>query len=355
MDRVVKIILTLAGIALGILLIWYLRTIIIYLIVSAVLALIGRPIVKFFKRIKFKKKELPDALSALLTIISMVLVILAIFSVFIPLVAEEAKILSNVDYNTLYTELQKGLEQFEKYLPQELNEDSVEELLSYVNFNKIKGAIGSIVGGLGNVFVALFSISFITFFFLKDRNMVNNIIFALTPDKQIEKIETVIKNSKNVLTRYFIGLLIQVALFTTMVTIGLLIAGVKNALLIGFIAGIINLIPYVGPLIGAAFGIIIGLSSQLGPGFDSSILLPLTLKIAGTFVVAQLIDNILAQPLIFSNSVNVHPLEIFLVIMAAGTLGGVPGMIIAVPLYSFLRIIAKEFLSQFKVVQSLTK
>ena len=69
----------------------------------------------------------------------------------------------------------------------------------------------------------------------------------------------------------------------------------------------------------------------------------------------QMLDNFLLQPIIFSNSVNAHPLEIFLVILIAGTVAGISGMIFAIPFYTFIRIIAKEFLSQFEIVKSLTK
>ncbi|MBA3971471.1 MAG: AI-2E family transporter [Bacteroidetes bacterium] len=77
-------------------------------------------------------------------------------------------------------------------------------------------------------------------------------------------------------------------------------------------------------------------------------------KIALTFLAIQLIDAIIFQPLVISNIVKAHPLEIFLVILIAGTLAGIGGMIVAVPVYTILRIIAKEFLNNFKIVQKLT-
>ena len=79
------------------------------------------------------------------------------------------------------------------------------------------------------------------------------------------------------------------------------------------------------------------------------------LQALSVFVVAQMIDNFVLQPTIFSKSVKAHPLEIFLVILSAGSLGGIVGMILAIPLYSFLRIVAKEFFNGYKVVQGLTK
>ena len=159
---------------------------------------------------------------------------------------------------------------------------------------------------------------------------------------------------KTLLQKYFLGLLAQITIITTLVSLGLYVIGVKNALVIGLFAGLINVVPYVGPLIGAFFGIVIALSSHLEMEFYAE-LLPLAGKIAGVFLAVQLLDNFIFQPLIFSKSVEVHPLEIFLVILIAGTLAGVGGMIIAIPFYSILRICANQFLSEFKVIRTMTR
>ena len=103
----------------------------------------------------------------------------------------------------------------------------------------------------------------------------------------------------------------------------------------------------------AAFGVTIGITSNLELEFYTQ-LLPLVYKIALVFLIVQLIDSLIFQPLVISNIVKAHPLEIFLVILIAGTLAGIGGMIIAVPIYTILRIIAKEFLNNFKIVQQLT-
>jgi predicted PurR-regulated permease PerM len=140
----------------------------------------------------------------------------------------------------------------------------------------------------------------------------------------------------------------------TLITIFLSILGVKNALLIGFFGGLMNIIPYLGPVIGAILGIIIGITTNLSLGIYTDLLI-LSAQIAGSFVVANLIDNLVLQPLIYSNSVKAHPLEIFLVIMLGASLAGIPGMILAIPSYTVLRIIAKEFFNGLRVVQKLTE
>ncbi len=140
----------------------------------------------------------------------------------------------------------------------------------------------------------------------------------------------------------------------TLITTGLTIFGVENAVLIGFFGGLMNIIPYLGPLIGALIGVILAISTILSTGMYSE-LLSITFIILGVFLVAKLIDDFILQPLIYSNSVKAHPVEIFLVILIAGTMAGITGMILAIPTYTVLRIIAKEFLSQLSVVQKLTR
>jgi predicted PurR-regulated permease PerM len=125
-------------------------------------------------------------------------------------------------------------------------------------------------------------------------------------------------------------------------------------LLIGLIAALFNVIPYLGPIIGGTIGVALGIATHLDLEFYSQ-LLPLIFKMTGVFVTVQLIDNFVFQPLIFSNSVNAHPLEIFIVLLMAGSLAGIAGMILAIPMYTVIRVFAKEFFNKFKVVKKLTK
>ena len=156
------------------------------------------------------------------------------------------------------------------------------------------------------------------------------------------------------LTRYMFGLISEVLCMMTLIFIGLSIFGVKNALVIAVMGGLMNIIPYLGPLMGCALGVVIGIISNLGIG-NYNMILPNTLEIIGVFVGANLIDNFVLQPMIYSKSVFAHPIEIFLVILMAGNIGGVVGMIIAIPSYTLIRIVAKQLLSGFKFIELLTK
>jgi predicted PurR-regulated permease PerM len=240
-------------------------------------------------------------------------------------------------------------------------EQAKTNLYEFLNPSIIPQLFKSVVGTLGSFLIGLMSVLFISFFFLKEQGLFNTILSGVVPDKHEKKVFQAVSESSTMLIRYFIGVLAQVTIITIFVTLALSILGVKNALLIGFFAALMNIIPYVGPIIGAAFATVITISSNLEmpfypiDGVDQPALMYLLIKVFVVFGIMQLLDNFILQPNIFSKSVKAHPLEIFIIVLAGANLGGVAGMVLAIPAYTVVRVIAKVFLSEFKVVKSLTK
>ncbi|MGE0087867.1 MAG: AI-2E family transporter [Bacteroidales bacterium] len=356
-------------IALGIILIgivlWYFKSIVSYILISGVLSIVGKPIVDSLEKIHIKKIRIPKAICALLTVAFLWFVIILFFWIFIPLIANQINSLSTIDVNNFLIKFSEPLEKINqfiaKYRIQGSNAVSLEEFFTekamvFLNGTFLTNLFGSIAGVIGNVFVAGFSISFITFFFLKDQSLFYNGIMLFVPDKLTQQFAHVLSSIKKLLTRYFIGIIIEVFGVIVLVSIGLMIVGIsfQSALVIGLIAGIFNVIPYVGPLLGSALGIIIGFATHLNLDIYTE-LLPLLIYMAIVFSIVQLIDNVVFQPFIYSSSVNAHPLEIFLVIMIAASLAGIIGMILAVPVYTIIRVVSKEFFNNFKVVKKLTE
>ena len=202
--------------------------------------------------------------------------------------------------------------------------------------------------------MGLASVLFITFFFLKDRVLFIVGAKKLIPDSHEEQILNSLENINHLLSRYFIGLLLQLFIVFLLYLIVLLIFGIPNAIIIAFLCAVLNIIPYIGPLIASVLAAILSMISHLGSDFQTEIL-PTTIYVLIGFWIVQLIDNNLSQPIIFSKSVSSHPLEIFLVILIAGFLFGILGMVIAVPLYTILKVIGKEFFPDNKIIQLLTK
>ncbi len=362
MNRTTKII---GGIFVGLVvafLFWEFSNIVFYLLVAIILSLVGKPLVKKIKALKIGKYHLPNGLSAFLTLLVIIFFIGLFFSIFIPLVARQAAVISNIDLDSLSQSIEEPLQKLEDFLhnygilgkEETVNQVIEIQLKSILNLTSFSSVLGSMVGLTGTIFIAVFSIIFLTFFFLKDAFILDELVENLTPDKYQNEVNNILKQTKRLLSRYFIGLLIEITAMITLITTGLTIFGVENAVLIGFFGGLMNIIPYLGPLIGALIGVILAISTILSTGMYSE-LLSITFIILGVFLVAKLIDDFILQPLIYSNSVKAHPVEIFLVILIAGTMAGITGMILAIPTYTVLRIIAKEFLSQLSVVQKLTR
>jgi len=329
-----------------------------YLLVSVGLSFAGRPIVEQISRIKIKGKPLPSFIGALVALLSFMLVGGLVIGMFGPLIASQVEAIASIDTQQLAGNLKGWVAVIDQIIFQlNLGYDSLSSLLldstsDIVGFGSFSSLFSSTIHLLGSAFIAIFSILFMTFFFLKDSKLFYRIIIALTPDSKVEQIKNIMENSSHLLTRYFSGLFVQVSIVTIMVSSGLAIVGVENALLLGFIAGILNLIPYIGPLIGALIGLLIVATTYSG---ETAGWLPHIGSAAIVYLVTQLVDNVITQPILFSNRVKAHPLEIFIIISMAGMLGGVTGMILAVPGYTLLRVIANEFLSGHKVVDALTE
>ena len=344
------------------LLLWFFSSIVTYILIAAVLSIIGQPLVKLLNNIKIGKLEFPRALSALITLLSMMLVVFIIFWLIVPLIAEQADLLSGINTDTLSKSFSEPIMYAQNVLvdynlispDEDITRNISSQLVSVIGVTQFSNFINSIVSFTSSLFAAVFSVSFITFFFLKDDRLFFKMIMGVTPLEYQTEVKHVLLESKQLLTRYFIGLCIDLTLVISLITLGMWILGFENALMIGFFAGIMNIIPYVGPFIGASLGIILGLTSNLSLDFTTE-MVPLIYGMCGVFLIVNLLDAIVLQPTIYSSSVKAHPLEIFLVIMMAGSIAGVPGMMLAIPSYTVLRIIAKEFFNKFHIVKTLTK
>jgi predicted PurR-regulated permease PerM len=343
-------------------LLWYFSAIVTYILVAAVLSIIGQPLVRLLNNIRIKRFKFPHALSALIALIGMISIIFLIFWLIVPLIARQADLLSGISVDSLSKSFQEPIKYVQKILVQynlispaeDITQNISSQIMSVVGITQFSNFINSIVSFASSMAVAVFAISFITFFFLKDEKLFYKMIMAATPEEYQNEVKHVLMESKRLLTRYFIGLCLDLTLVISLMTLGMYILGFKNALMIGFFVGIMNIIPYVGPIIGAAIGILLGLSSNLDLDFTTQ-MVPLIFEMLGVFLFVNMLDAMVLQPTIYSNSVKAHPLEIFLVIMMAGSIAGVPGMMLAIPSYTVLRIFAKEFFNKFYIVKSLTK
>jgi predicted PurR-regulated permease PerM len=351
---ILNAILKLGLIILGIFLLIELKVLLVYLVVAAIISLIGRPVVLFLKN----KLKFSNLLAASISLFILGGLLFGIISLFIPLVIQQGENLSLLNLNELEYKLEKLMNEISLFLnfdPTNIEQySSLKNFFNTDNLGVIPEFLNHLLSLLGSFTIALFSVTFISFFLLKDSHILENAILVFVNDKSEGRLKKSFEKIKNLLSRYFLGLLLQITILLIMYSIILLILGIKNAIVIAFLCALLNLIPYIGPIIAAFLMIFLTMTSNLEADF-SSVILPKTIYVMIGFFIGQIIDNFFSQPYIFSNSVKSHPLEIFIVILAGGTLMGTTGMIVAIPLYTALKVVFKAFLSENKIVKSLTQ
>lgn len=351
-NGILRALAILTGIALLGYFLYAVRSVLVYIIIAAVIALIARPLIIFLRR----RLKFPNTLAVITTMVIFVLLLLGLIGMFIPLVVEQGDNLSLLKTKELEKNIGDIITQINDYFKSK-NIDILSELKSADVFSGLKSipdALNSVVGTVGSLSIGLFSVLFISFFFMKDSRIFKNSLLAIIPKGTENRFSQSIEKINDLLSRYFLGLMLQITILFILYTIILLIFGISNAVVIAFLCALLNIIPYVGPLIGAFLMIILSMTSNLGQDFQT-VILPTTIYVMIGYLIAQLVDNFASQPIIFSKTTKSHPLEVFLVIIIGGLLMGPVGMIVAVPTYTALKVILKEFLSDNKIVKSLTK
>ena len=343
---------------------WYFRSVLIYILLAFVVSLIGHPLMELMRKIKIRGKQLPDSLLAVITIIVIMGVLSFTVTQIVPVVVHivrEASAMnaSNVPYNSLLDQINDGLRGIFPSLGPKFNIvsfllEQIRSVMSVTNVTTLLGSVASVTAGIA---VGLFSVVFISFFFVKDDQLFTKIISALVPDSIEASVDKTLGEITHLLSRYFLGLVIEVAGVILVDFLGLwLIArvGPQYALGIAFIAGILNIIPYVGPLIGEVIGVLLCVVLKYGAGVGLAVpIWAFALIVLGVMLAAQLIDNFVYQPLIYSTSIKSTPLEIFIVLLIAGKLGGTVGLLMGIPVYTVIRVIAARFFSKNKAVRRL--
>ena len=351
-NGILKALAIILGIALLLYFLYAIQSVIVYIIIAAILSLIARPLIGFLK----KRLKFPNTLAVITAMIVLVSFLLGIIIMFVPLIIKQGESLSLLQTDKLEENLQSVLSQVNTYfLSKNINLLSELKNVDFLSsFQAIPNLLNSVVSALGSLSIGLFSVLFISFFFMKDSHLLKNAVLTIIPNKSETRFSKSTEIIKDLLSRYFIGLVFQITILFVLYTLILLIFGIDNAVVIAFLCALLNLIPYIGPLIGAVIMFLLSMTSNLGLDFQTSIL-PTTIYVMIGYFIAQLIDNFFSQPFIFSKTTKSHPLEIFLIIIIGGLLFGVMGMITAVPMYTALKVILKEFLSDNKIVKSLTK
>ena len=367
-DKLAKYIIIAVCICLVLGVCWMLRSVLAYIIIAVVISLIAKPVMNFTKKINIKGRTLPSWFLAIVSLTLTAGVALTILSLIIPLVSSIVRDVSVQNISQAVKGIAVPLTDLNNFLQERftnLGEDFRievaigQEIAKLINVDVFSNAIGSAASVLTNLFIGLFAVAYISFFFIKDDGLFTKLVSALVPDKHEKTVEKAIDDIEHLLSRYFVGITIEVLGVALINFLGLwLIArlNINAALGIGFLTGIFIIIPYIGPLIGISTGTILGLilkySSAVPVGLDlefwsfGAVLLSI-------MCTTQLIDTFFYQPLIYSTSIKSKPLEIFIVLLIVGNIGGPLAMIVAIPVYTVFRVIAFRFFRHVKAFRRL--
>ncbi|MCR1902071.1 AI-2E family transporter [Ligilactobacillus apodemi] len=189
--------------------------------------------------------------------------------------------------------------------------------------------IGSMVGAITSITVTIITVPFVLFYMLKDGPKLLPTIKKMLPESRAEVIGDLLTKMSDTIAKYISGQVIECLFVGTFSAIGYGLVGIPYALLIGIFAGITNIIPYIGPYIGLIPAIFVAFSMS----FKTVVLVIIVC------IVVQQIDGNLVYPNVIGKSLNIHPLTIIMILLAAGNIAGLLGMILAIPLYAVTKVV----------------
>jgi len=327
--------------------------VLIFILLAIVFASVGSPLMQLLQKVKIKNRACSTSLAAGITLFVLVGVVTLGFYFLIPFIVKETEAVfeavSKIDNKTF----ENWLHQVDVFLHNNgfLNNNEqfsdillvkLKDIITSINLSSV---LGNIISFAGATFILLFSVIFLTFFALKDKEVFFKMIRSAIPVSFRENYDRILAQTRTQVVRYFSGLLLDNIIVGAAVGVICYLTNVPNALLIGVLLGVLNTIPYVGPIIAYGLSLIFTTTSQLSD--NPELISTLFWKLSIIFLVVKALDIFIITPIIFGKSMKVHPIEIFIVILLAGYLGGVTAMIFAVPAYSMIRIVVKEFFGSY--------
>ena len=339
-----------------ILLVWLFSNIALYIVLSLIITAILLPLTNYINQTQIYKMRVPRLIAVFISFAAFAFVITLFITLFIPVVSDQVDVLSTFNYDDVMQKLTVPIQSIESFLiehelssqdPGFLVNNIRGEITDFILQVNLSNVLNNLLSLTGRFFIGGMAVVFITFFFLFQIDRMRKNLISLIPNRYFEVSIAAFTKIERLLSNYLLGLLFQAFSIFTLASLGLTMVGTKYAFTIAAFAAVANVVPYLGPILGALFGIVIGLSTgDFVLGTQEANLM--FLKIFLVFVVVQLIDNMVLQPLIFSKSVRAHPLEIFVIIFAGASLAGIPGMIAAIPIYTILRVSFIELYGGYK-------
>ncbi len=335
-DITIRNLLIVAGVVLVLMLIYRLQLLVTTFAVSFFLAYLFDPVIDWFEEHNLSR------LTAILLLFFIILLLLLFFlSYLLPVLYEEAIYFIN-ELPGLFRKALDYADAVAARFNTDISFSGLKEFLIPKLGSFSEGAVSTMDGVLSSVnsligFVLnLALIPILTFYFLKDFDSIRDSMFEIFSRKGWASFPEHFMKFNQLLSRYFRGQILVALILGILYTVTLLVAGVKPAILVGMVSGVLSIVPYLGFIIGLVVSVILAVA-QYG-----DVLHPL-MVIAG-FSVAQALEGNVITPKIVGSTLNLHPTAVIFALMAGGSLMGISGMIIALPLAAFLKVLGSEYI-----------
>lgn len=296
------------------------------ILIAIVLTYLLDPIVKFFE------KKIGRIGSIIIAFIAFLLFVILFFTSFIPMLVLQFKDFGQKVPDYLNS-IEAGLLSYEKYYQRLIKTEQLKEVLDAIT-NELKNFVvltakktpeftKNLFKFLFDFFIAILC----SFYFLKDKERLKEGLFRIIPDKYSNELRLILEKASNSFSVFFKGQLVVAIIIAILCSIFLFIFKIEFALLLGLIVGLFNIIPYIGPLIGAIPVVLVAF-------FDSPWK---ALVIIIILIVINWVEELVIRPQILGHGLGLHPLVIIFALIIGGFLFGMLGLIIAIPIAAFIQ------------------
>lgn len=302
------------------------NTIIMPLLMAFFFSLMLLPVFRFFRKLK-----LPEAIAVFLPILLLTIVMALIIWLF----SSQVGALLD-DFPQIEQTVAKHLDNLSIWISNSFGYSPAEQL-KFINvqsqklFSSLGGVLKGAAGSLTSIVIFIGLLPIYMYLIMLYRNLFLKFVLMWFKQNEYQNVEEGIRQTEQMVKNYLIGLLIQITYIIILLGGILWLFGIQNALLIGIIFAFLNLIPYLGALIGNILGVLLTLASS-----DS---IADVLIVLGAITFVQLLDNNILMPRIVGSQVKINPLVSILGIIIAGTMAGISGMFLAMPVLSILKIV----------------
>ena len=292
-------------------------------------------------------KKVPKGIAILLVMVGVIVIFIMIITSLVPIIQKQLldlvsqlpyyyQIISEQVENFMQTGFFETIqEQFNK-----INTDFIQSITERLNgiLNFTFSGIGSVVGIIGDIVITVMTMPVILYYLLKDGNKVIPFVTKMFPTRSRHKISVMLNEMNQQVSSYIRGQITVAICVGFTYIIGYTLIGLPYGVTIGMIAGLLTIIPYLGSIIGLTPALIIGFVTNP----------TLALHVFLVFVIEQLIESRVLQPLILGSSLKMHPVTILIILLAAGKMFGLVGLLIAVPVYAVVKVFITHFFAWYK-------